>query len=109
MHREGYASRAALQGIVRYRPLASLYEAALLPAKAIGLGHLSPRLVARRRPGMPVIATPATPPQPLAMVKVGYQPWDGSDLLHVKATKKKPRATAGLKLIERRYEKGPTG
>jgi hypothetical protein len=31
------------------------YEAALLPAKAIGLGHLSPRLVARRRPGMPVM------------------------------------------------------
>jgi hypothetical protein len=55
---------------------------------------------------MPVIATPATPPQPLAMVKVGYQPWDGSDLLHVKATKKKPRATAGLKLNEVELMKG---
>jgi hypothetical protein len=30
----------------------------------------------------------------------------GSDKL---AAKKKPRATAGLKLIERRYEKSPTG
>jgi hypothetical protein len=27
------------------------YDAALLPAKAIGLGHVAPRLLARRRSG----------------------------------------------------------
>jgi hypothetical protein len=42
-------------------------------------------------------------------VKVGYQASDGPERVPVKATKKKPRATAGLKLIERRYEKGLTG
>jgi hypothetical protein len=51
----------------------------------------------------------ATPPQPMNGVKVGYQASDGPDRVPVKATKKKPRATAGLKLIERRYEKGLTG
>jgi hypothetical protein len=35
-------------------PAKTRARAALLPAKAIWLGHLSPRLVARRRAGMPV-------------------------------------------------------
>jgi hypothetical protein len=44
----------------------------------------------------------------MGVVKVGCQPSDGPDLLPVKTTKKKPRATAGLKLDER-YENDPTG
>ena len=77
--REGYASCAALQGTVRYRPLA-LYEAALLPAKAIGLGHLSLRLVARRRPGCR--ATHGKPvPAEIRQLEIGSRLLDQGELL----------------------------
>jgi len=42
----------------------------------------------------------------MGVVKVGYQPSDGPDLLLLTTAKKKPRATAGLELIGVEQTKG---
>jgi hypothetical protein len=72
--------------------------------RVIGAGaHQHPT---RRSAGGPQARIEDTPPQPLGVVKVGFQPSDGSSPAPLTPAKKTPALTAGLKLNEVERMKG---